>query len=221
MFRRKFPAALLCASVMVTASTSCSGREEEHGLLDASEVCDGTLSRDAVRSLELLTGENKFKELREPGIKEVADDISEEFASRHGTDGSIWDRHTFCSIHEGKSRSDLDASITFNIENRRDLESEEYDPDFDVYNMGRISLSSADEAVIYFNCSSPRMKNSVLAPSLIRAEFVNSQDPVIEKEEEKKANLKILHSAALALAKELRCEENGGLPGAPVLTPVL
>lgn len=35
----------------------------------------------------------------------------------------------------------------------------------------------------------------------------------------KKAYVTVAHSVALAMAKELRCEKNGGLPERPVLEP--
>ncbi|HEX5566129.1 MAG TPA: hypothetical protein VFY14_04185 [Streptomyces sp.] len=42
----------------------------------------------------------------------------------------------------------------------------------------------------------------------------------MEGQEASDANLTVLHSAALALAKEMRCEDNGGLPDEPVLKPL-
>lgn len=211
---------LLPSLTALAALTSCAGEEGGSNVLDASDVCGGALSPEAARSLESLTGEKNFLESQEEEIREVADDISKEFLSRRGTDGSPWDKHILCSIRKERKATDADATIMFGIENRRDLEKDEYATSFSIYDMGRISLASADEAVIYFDCSSPRMTHSDLNPSLLRAEFINSQEPVITEEEEKEANLKILHSAALALAKELKCEHNGGLPAEPSLEPV-
>ncbi|KJK39613.1 hypothetical protein UK15_11320 [Streptomyces variegatus] len=72
-------------------------------------------------------------------------------------------------------------------------------PDFTVLDIGERTLAGANRASIRFACRSDRPEGDIEAL--------------------KDAHATVAHSFSLAMAKELRCEKNGGLPARPVLDP--
>ncbi|PJE96826.1 hypothetical protein CUT44_16055 [Streptomyces carminius] len=146
--------------------------------------------------------------------------LSEEFNSQPELDGSPRNVHDFCLIYTDKSADLTDVAITFEITDSDRLGNpDDLDPDYSIYPMGRRTLSAEDKAVVYFECAGSEMNSSTDSPALIKSELRHRYDPAVKGQEAKEANMTVLHSAALAVARELKCEDDGGLPAEPVLTP--
>ncbi|NEC28193.1 hypothetical protein G3I20_16890 [Streptomyces sp. SID8111] len=94
-------------------------------------------------------------------------------------------------------------------------------PDLTPLKMGQDAFTAADKAYIRFTCRSDRLSNS----SRLGHVSIGVEEPAVPGEPDgdvqalKDAYAKVVHSVALAMAKELRCEEDGGLPARAVLDP--
>ncbi|CAL9396981.1 hypothetical protein SUDANB70_01381 [Streptomyces sp. enrichment culture] len=83
-------------------------------------------------------------------------------------------------------------------------------------------MAQADNAYLQFACQSDRLSDSSEAGYISISVWQWSKYPEPEGDPKvlKNAYATVAHSFALAMAKELRCEKNGGLPEKPVLDPV-
>ncbi|WP_432083416.1 hypothetical protein [Streptomyces sp. WAC 04229] len=85
---------------------------------------------------------------------------------------------------------------------------------FTPYKMGELALASSRKAVVYLKCSSPRFEaDGSRETTTLRVETSNRDEPDGSPAGLRKNNLTITHSAGLALAEALGCENNAGLPG--------
>jgi hypothetical protein len=82
-------------------------------------------------------------------------------------------------------------------------------------------VAAADVAYVQFVCRSLRLSNASRdAHILIGAEqWGMPKEPEGDIEALKDAYATVAHSVSLAMAKELGCENDGGLPAQPVLEP--
>ncbi|MEV7199187.1 hypothetical protein [Streptomyces griseoluteus] len=87
--------------------------------------------------------------------------------------------------------------------------------------MGDESLAAADMAYVYFTCRSDEVPSSSEGAHIV----IGVEHWAMPREAEdnvkalKNAYATVAHSFSLAMAKELRCDKNGGLPPKPVLVP--
>ncbi|MFD3971982.1 hypothetical protein [Streptomyces cyaneofuscatus] len=80
-----------------------------------------------------------------------------------------------------------------------------------LFPLGKEAVARAGSAGLYFECVSPRIEGSERAPARIRGGLGRAHDRG-DAVSDLVANLTVLHAASLAVAKELECEGNGGLP---------
>lgn len=210
------------ALALALGATACGGNSGDSGkreFVAAEELCEGAFPPAAARALETVTGEKQFNQNSTgEGVSGTAEALSEEFRSYYGADGSPWDDHDFCRVHTEKSASRPDVWISFEILDSDRLDGDaDTSPEFDVYPMGRTALSGERRALVFFECASSGM-NSEESPALIMA-VMHMWEAAVQGRKAKEANMTVLHSAALAVARELKCEDDGGLPAAPVLRP--
>ncbi|MCX5378124.1 hypothetical protein [Streptomyces sp. NBC_00091] len=105
-------------------------------------------------------------------------------------------------------------SLSFEIESelqRTGEESESGKGHYWEYDLGRNAWAISWQARLFFDCASTRLagldKAVPVAASVSMLDGSNGDEPELRE-----ANLAIVHSASLAMAKELGCENNGGLP---------
>ncbi|MEV6953901.1 hypothetical protein [Streptomyces sp. NPDC051183] len=108
----------------------------------------------------------------------------------------------------------LRASVAFEIESelQRTWEhSESGEGYYWEYDLGRNALALSHQARLFFDCASARLAGLEKAvPVKASVNVLNGSekdDPALRE-----ANLAMVHSAALAMAKELGCKGGGGLP---------
>ncbi|MFJ6614151.1 hypothetical protein ACIQPT_28145 [Streptomyces sp. NPDC091289] len=90
---------------------------------------------------------------------------------------------------------------------------------FTVLRMGERALAAVDAGVVQFACRSEELPGSLPAHIDIGVERWSPTEPEGDSEKLKDAYATVAHSVALAMAKELRCEGDGGLEARPVLDP--
>ncbi|MFH9755104.1 hypothetical protein [Streptomyces griseus] len=86
--------------------------------------------------------------------------------------------------------------------------------------MGEQALAAPDAGVVRFACRSEKLPGSTPARIRLGVERWSPEDPEGDPEKLKDAYATVAHSFALAMARELGCENDGGLEARPVLDPV-
>lgn len=90
-----------------------------------------------------------------------------------------------------------------------------------VLDMGERTVAQLDQGYVQFACRSDRLSHSSRVGKLSVSVWQAVKYPQSEVDPRalKNAYVTVAHSFALAMAKELHCDKNGGLPAHPVLAP--
>ncbi|MFE6769640.1 hypothetical protein ACFVFD_11760 [Streptomyces fimicarius] len=180
----------------------------------ATELCGGTaISAEAAEALKVITESSRFEGSDERStVAYAANSLIREFTSSLTTDGDI------CQVYAiGAVLSDR-LEVTWELVDgrpERDLASK-----FTVLRMGERALTAVDAGSVQFACRSEKLSGSQPAHIDINVERWSPEDPEGDPEKLKDAYATVAHSFALAMAKELGCENDGGLEARPVLDPV-
>ncbi|MGW4627783.1 hypothetical protein [Streptomyces rubiginosohelvolus] len=160
----------------------------------------------------MITGASRFEESAETStVAHAAKSLSQEFTSSVTGDGDI------CQVFAvGAAPSDR-LEVTWELTGG----PPEGEPasKFRVLPMGERALAAADAGSIQFACRSEKLPGSTPAHIDIGVERWSPKDPEGDPEQLTDAYATVAHSFALAMAKELRCENDGGLKPRPVLDP--
>lgn len=222
--RRSVRGGLLSAAMagsFLLGATGCAEDGNDDGLPDDYKVVAGTqlcggkaISADASKALKVITGSSRFEaSAEEYTIAQAATTIVETFG-----DPNVY-RGDACRVYTPRDTPDFELRITW----RRVDTAATGTPasEFTVLKMGERALAAADMAYVEFACKSDELGNSAEAAHIEIG--VEHRDPFHEPEGDvealKDAYATVAHSVSLAMAKELRCEKNGGLPAKPVLDP--
>ncbi|MFI1930964.1 hypothetical protein [Streptomyces sp. NPDC020330] len=182
--------------------------------MEAAQLCGGTaLSPDAAEGVEMITGSSRFAGPAEGStVARAASLLSEAFSSPAADDGDI------CQVFA------VDAAQSDRLEVTWELTGgpPEGEPasKFTVLPMGERALAAPDAGVVQFACRNEKLLGSQPAHIDVGVERWSPEEPEGDPEKLKDAYATVAHSVALAMAKELGCENNGGLEARPSLDPV-
>ncbi|MFI2368867.1 hypothetical protein [Streptomyces sp. NPDC018833] len=123
-----------------------------------------------------------------------------------------------CSVSPKGSGISGQASLRFSIYAPGDIGTGRRAEGERAYAMGTEAEAGPRGARLYFECVSPRLKGSRERPARVLGAFRLHSGLEKDSEEHREAGLTVVHTASLAVAEELKCEDNGGLPQKPVLT---
>ncbi|MFF2066491.1 hypothetical protein ACFVWZ_32595 [Streptomyces sp. NPDC058200] len=194
---------------------ACGGGEDE-GLrfIGAEKVCDGIFSGDVARAVETAVGDRAFFRTSDDALEDAASGVKEFYA-----DGQTIVRiRKLCSI-KGEARGSGRMDIHFSLYRADDALRTTHSASESPYQLGKRALAGFDGSRLYFECVSPQMNGSGKQPARVYAGMSLDDREVEDTQALREANLTALHAASLALAKELKCENNGGLPEKAVLRP--
>lgn len=173
------------------------------------------MSADASRALKVITGQSRFEASGEEyTVAQAAWDLFVAFG-----DPTVY-RGDACRVYTPLDTPHFELRITWRLADSAPTD-EPAAPEFTVLKMGEEALAAADKAYVFFACRSPKLSNSSSVAHIV----IGVQRGGMPKEPEgdikalKDAYATVAHSFSLAMAKELRCEKNGGLPAKPVLEP--
>lgn len=200
-------------------TTGCGGDEDKGEAPKATdksvagtELCGGNaVSAEASKALKVITGSSRFEaSAEEYTIAKAAADIVDLYP-----DTAV--REDVCRVYTAADASDFDLRITWDLNDRAPKGAP--DPKFTVLKMGERAVTGATSAYVYFACRGAKLPDSLgLAHIAINVErWMFPTPPEGDPKALKDAYATVAHSVALAMAKELRCEKNGGLPERPVL----
>ncbi|MGW0992901.1 hypothetical protein [Streptomyces sp. NPDC002520] len=200
----------LCFLTIAGASACQSGNSEKdtESNRTADINCDGSLNSSAISATRKLLGSESFiTSTGDGGAASTAKDIVSEYRT-HGISGGK--EAGLCWIYSSKKDlSDITISFAFSGEVPQ---SDKVASTFTPYRLGALALTSTQRAVIYMKCSSVKFESDGSRETFVlRGETNNRYEPEGSSFEAQKNNLIVMHSASLALARALRCENNGGL----------
>ncbi|MFG3093950.1 hypothetical protein [Streptomyces sp. NPDC048202] len=210
------------AGSLFLGATGCGGDEDKGGpredykVVAGTQLCGGNaISADAAKALKVITGATRFEASgKRYTVAQGATDFVEAFGNLTVYRGDI------CRIYTPRGTPDFDLRVTWTRID--EVATSAPDPKFTVLKMGERSVAAADKAYIQFACRSDKLAGSSGAGTHIDLgvqHWAVSEYPEDNVKALKNAYATVAHSFSLAMAKELRCEKNGGLPAKPVLDP--
>ncbi|MFC9153513.1 hypothetical protein ACFTT0_00800 [Streptomyces bauhiniae] len=222
--RRSVRGVLLSAAVagsLVLGVTGCSGDEDKDGLPKGYKVVAGTqlcggdaISADASKALKVITGSSRFEaSAKNYTVAQAAADLAAE------SSGSAVRSDDACRIFTPIGTPSFQLRITWALEDAAPTGASA--PKFTVLKMGERTVAAADTAIVFFKCRSDKLMDSPEATHVVIEvkHWAMPSEPEGNIKALKNAYATVAHSFSLAMAKELRCDNNGGLPPKPVLVP--
>ncbi|WP_437103959.1 hypothetical protein [Streptomyces sp. enrichment culture] len=187
---------------------------KDYEVVAGTQLCGGdAVSADAAKALKVITGSSRFEVSGEEySVAQAATEIAEAFP-----DPTL--SKDLCRVYTPIGTSDFELRITWGLEEGAPTGTP--DPDFTMLNMGERTVVGEDNSYVFFACRSSRL-NELAGPAHISINVRRwgmPKPPEGDVEALKDAYATVAHSFSLAMAKELRCEKNGGLPAKPVLDP--
>ncbi|MDQ0686644.1 hypothetical protein QFZ56_005607 [Streptomyces achromogenes] len=216
--RGGFLSAAMAGSLFLGA-TGCGGDGDGDGLpkdykvVAGTQLCGGkAVSADASRALKVITGSSRFEaSAKKYTIAQAAADLVWAFPGPTVMED-------VCRVYKPIGTSDYDLRITWDLGDSAPTGISA--PKYTVLKMGELAVAAADKAYVYFACQSDRFSSTAGTHIVIGVErWMMPKPPEGNVEALKDAYATVAHSFALAMAKELRCEKNGGLPERSVLDP--
>ncbi|MFH9573921.1 hypothetical protein ACH4MG_25690 [Streptomyces sp. NPDC017454] len=206
------------AGLLCLGASGCGGGGDEETAgkdVAGTQLCGGdAVSAQASEALKVITGSSRFGTTAEKStVARAAMDLVEVFPALTGG------RDDVCRIYTADGTPDFAIRVTWGLDDGNTTGAPA--SDFTVLPMGERTLAAANRASVLFACRSDRFPNSTNAAHVaIGAErWGMPTEPEGNVEALKDAYATVAHSFSLAMAKELRCEKNGGLPARPVLDP--
>lgn len=207
------------AVALLAGAVGCGGDEKSRAeeaweqSVPPTELCGGTaVSARAGKALELITGSSRFEASgRTSTVADAAQDLSDQFTSSFTGHGDV------CRIFTPVGVPDV---VQLEITWRMSGSAPEGGPGsrYAELDMGELAGTAPDRAFVTFACRSEEL--SGVAPAHVDTD-VNfgavPTEPTGDVEALKDAYATVAHSFALAMAKELGCENNGGLKAEPTL----
>ncbi|MFF4080825.1 hypothetical protein ACFYZN_15685 [Streptomyces sp. NPDC001777] len=197
------------------AATGCGEAEETPEYVGTEEACHGVFKGRLAKTVESAMGASSFHWTDPKRLDQVVDALKTGYESGHR-----WARgDTLCRLTpEGGGRKDR-AGITFYMYAPQDVGDFRLPEGGRLYAMGKQAEATPESAALYFECVSPQFKGSKARPMRIQGSLGRPEDRGQRASDPREVSLTMLHAASLFLAKKLQCENNGGLPEKPVLTP--
>ncbi|MEU6099929.1 hypothetical protein [Streptomyces flaveolus] len=206
------------AGLLCLGATGCGGDGDEEAAdkaLTGTQLCGGdAVSAQASKALKVITGSSRFGTTGEKStVAQAATDLVAAFPAPTGG------RDDVCRIYTADGTSDFAIRVTWRLDDGNSTGTPA--SDFTVLPMGEETLAAANRASVLFACRSDKFPNkmneTLVAIGVER--WGMPTEPEGNVEALKDAYATVAHSFSLAMAKELGCEKNGGLPERPVLDP--
>ncbi|MFI8320758.1 hypothetical protein [Streptomyces sp. NPDC085529] len=196
-------------------ATACGGGEEpEPERVRAEQQCDDTLSPEAARALETVLKTKRFDQAPRGGVERTANDLVGDHEAAKG----LTLHRPMCRA--GSSTDTDRVDIRFGLYVEDELFGDVHPRGLHPYDMGVEAQSGPSKAYLFVRCVSPRLEGSGKRPARIRGTLGHNRSKLPDTAPIREAHLTILHSATLAVVRELGCENDAGLTEKPVLRPL-
>ncbi|WP_141698523.1 hypothetical protein [Streptomyces lushanensis] len=192
-----------------------SGESEEPSFVGAGKLCGSVFSGDARAAVESAIGDTSFFATGDDKLGEVATGVKDLYADGQDAYTSAGE---LCVIN-GEKRGSGRMDISFGLYKPEDVLDDRHSADQRLYALGEQAVAGIKNSSLRFECVSPQLDGSDKDPARIVG-LMSFRDPKApETQALREDNLTVLHAASFALAKNLECENNGGLPQKAVLRP--
>ncbi|MEU1037600.1 hypothetical protein [Streptomyces sp. NPDC005907] len=207
----------LMASLLALAVVGCDsggGAEKPTPSVRAQQLCGGkAVTEEAAKALEEIFGTDRFEATnKKTTVAAAAAELSRPAVSTTIGRGEI------CRIFPPVgSRTEVDDLRVrwYMYDTGPD---QDHHPKYTLFPMGEQAGGATDGGYLYFECRANG--HATVTPNHISVN-VENPDPFEEPEGDprklKRAYATVAHSFSLAMAKELRCADDGGLKAAPSL----
>ncbi|MGW0927937.1 hypothetical protein [Streptomyces sp. NPDC002644] len=203
-------AGLLLLGVTACAEGGDSTAKEK--AVAGTELCGGNaLSAKASRALKVMMGTSRFEASAEGySVEQAAAVLAEAWPSTE------WNED-ICRVYTPDAPG-FELRITWSLVDGPPTGTPARK--FTQLQMGERAGTAANKAYVQFACRSDRFVDAAAeAHIVVDVEHRTSREPEGDIEALKDAYATVAHSVSLAMAKELGCAKNGGLPTEPVLEP--
>ncbi|MFI2783170.1 hypothetical protein [Streptomyces sp. ALB3] len=206
---------VLVGAVVTVASPAgavgCGGSEPDHAeaaTVAGTDLCGGdAVSAGAAESLKAIMGSLRFEGSGEKStVANAAQELTGEFSSAATGKGDV------CRVYT----PDEEPRITWELSGSGP--GGDADPKFTELKTGERALTAVDGSCLRFGCLSGKLTGTEPAHIDIGVERGGMPtEPEGDPEALKDAYATVAHSFALSMAKELGCENDGGLKLQPTL----
>lgn len=216
-FARSMRGWFVSGTVLAVLFGGAACSTDEPSPVGADKVCDGLFSGRMEKTVESVIGATSFlRPVSNSGMERISDDLKK--AYERGRSWSVGAE--LCWIRPSGDGPSDSVSLDFSMYAPDDLDGPGKSSRGLYYAVGKHSVAGPADAALYFECTSPRFKGSVKYPLRIVGRFGQLKKHVRNTPEALGDNLSIIHAASLAVAKNLECKNDGGLPKRPNLTPI-
>ncbi|MFF8594830.1 hypothetical protein ACF061_25940 [Streptomyces sp. NPDC015220] len=208
------------AASLLLGAAGCGGDGDKDGLpkdykiVAGTQLCGGdAVSADASRALKVITGSSRFEASgKEYSVARAAANLAQMYPTPTRT-------NDVCRVYTPIGTPKFELRITWNVEDG--APTGDSAPNFTALKMGERAVAAADKAYVYFACRSDKLAETAEPAHIVIGveRWGMPKEPEGDIKALKDAYATVAHSISLAMAKELRCEKNGGLPAEPVLDP--
>lgn len=209
--------AVAMAGSLFLGATGCGGDEDPAAkaadkAVAGTQLCGGNaVSADAAKALKVITGESRLEaSAKKYSIAKAASALREKFITESVGTGDI------CRVFTPVGTPEIQLRITWNLAHGGP--AGDMGPEYTELKMGESAWTMADKALIEFACRSDKLAGT--NPAHISVEVMRWGMPKDIDDESgalKDAYATVAHSISVAMAKEMGCAENGGLPAQVVL----
>lgn len=213
-------AAAMAGSLFVGA-TGCGGDEDNTSkaadeAVTGTQLCGGNaMSADAAKALKVMTGSSRFEASgKKYTVTQAAENLVAEYPITP-TDGT----EDACLVFTPVGTPEVELKISWRVAD--EVSTGVPGEEFIALKMGEWAVTSPEKALLQFACTSDKLGQSAGAAHI---EIGVQRWGMPKKPDDGNGALKdayatVAHSFSLAMAKELHCEGNGGLPARPSLDP--
>ncbi|MEV8399143.1 hypothetical protein [Streptomyces niveus] len=209
---------LLCAAMagsLAFLAGGCGESDDGKAVDDyvtADKLCGGgAVTKDGAKALELITGDTRFAASgKYSTVADAAEKLTREAVPAASGRGDICRLYPEAPVDELRVRWFLS-----NMPPKGSSASE-----FSTLSMGEKAGAAHDTAFVTFPCS--HKEHPLARPDYISVWIEATgrpTEPEGDVRSQKNAYATLAHSFALAMARELGCEDNGGLKAKPSLIP--
>ncbi|MFJ6905122.1 hypothetical protein ACWERF_06980 [Streptomyces griseoluteus] len=212
--------AALAGSLLLGAS-ACGSDEEgnktpkDYKVVAGTQLCGGhAVSADASQALKVITGSSRFE------ASEEGSTTAQAAADLIASPTAATTTKNICRVFTPIGAPDFQLRATWRLADHAPTDDPSA-PKFTELKMGDKAVAAADMAYVYFTCRSDKVLSSPEGAHIVVGveHLAMPREPEDNVKALKNAYATVAHSFSLAMAKELRCDKNGGLPPKPVLDP--
>ncbi|WP_189945808.1 hypothetical protein [Streptomyces roseolus] len=200
-------------AVCLLAAACGAAEEPEPERVTAERQCDDTLSPDAARALERVLETKRFEHDPRGGLERGANELVRDYKTARG----LTLNPPVCRANPPTGAERVDLRFGLYVDD--DLFGDVHPRGLHPYDMGVEAQSGPKKAYLFVRCVSPRFEGSDKRPARIRGTLVFNDSELPDTVPVREANLTILHSVTLAMARKLGCEDDAGLDEKPVFKP--